>query len=274
MSTAETHHAGQADLPAEKFERDGFFIPPDPVIPKELVGRAVIGMDAVMNREYETGIPPGGRKWNPGDDERVIRKIDQPHICDRTIMELFTYPAIGQWAAHLTGAKMIQLWASQLLYKPSGGDVSGNVGWHQDKQYWTYWQEGEVFTAWIALSDVTEESGPMRFVRGSHAWGGLIEGGDFYGSDHQAQRETITVPPGKVWEEVPVVLPPGGVSFHHRHTFHGSGPNRASSPRRSFALHLRTENTASIPGIEKDVHTTMNLDDPSVCPILYQSVDS
>ena len=273
MPTPSSAETVQANTPVDKFKRDGFFVTPEPIIQADLIERAVTHMDAVMRCEYETGVPPTGRKWNPGDDERVIRKIDQPHIADRTIMELFTCPSIGQWAARLTGAKMIQLWASQLLYKPPGGQDLGNVGWHQDKQYWTYWQECEVFTAWVALNDVTEENGAMRFVRGSHTWGGVIEGGDFYGSDHEAQREAITVPSGKVWDEVPAVLPAGGVSFHHRHTFHGSGPNLASWPRRSFALHLRTENSASIAGIEKDAYT-MKLDDATICPILYQAADA
>ncbi len=263
-SNAATH----TGTPADQYGRDGFFIVSEPIVPTDLVERALTHMDAVMHCEYETGVPPTGRKWHPGDDELVIRKIDQPHLCDRTIMELFTYPAIGQWAARLTGAKMVQLWAAQLLYKPPGGEASGNVGWHQDKQYWTYWEESEVFTAWVALSNVTEESGAMRFVRGSHTWGGLIEGGDFYSSNHEAQREAITVPPGHEWEEVPVVLSPGGISFHHRHTFHGSGPNVASWPRCSFAMHLRTENSRPIPGIEKDVFTN-KLGDHDVCPILY-----
>ncbi|MEM7134080.1 MAG: phytanoyl-CoA dioxygenase family protein [Chloroflexota bacterium] len=254
---------------AAKFEEDGFFVLPDPIIPAELIERTNTRMDAVMNGEYETGVPPHSRRWNPGDDERIIRKIDQPHLSDRTILELFTYPSIGEWAARITGAKMVQLWAAQMLYKPPGGQALGNVGWHQDTLYWSYW-EGEVFTAWIALSDVTEESGAMRFVRGSHKWGGLIDGGDFFGSDHEAQKDAIKVPLGKRWDEVAALLPPGGVSYHHRHTFHGSGPNLSSLPRRSFALHIRTENSNPKPDAEKNIYTS-NLDVAHICPILYEA---
>ena len=63
----------------------------------------------------------------------------------------------------------------------------------------------------------------MRFVRGSHKWG-LLNQGNFYGQDHEEQRQAITVPDGEAWEEVSAILPSGGTSFHHNLTFHGSGP--------------------------------------------------
>ncbi|MBV7327429.1 phytanoyl-CoA dioxygenase family protein [Chloroflexi bacterium TSY] len=252
-----------------QFARDGYFIVDEPVIPADLVTRAIDHMDAVMMGEYETGVPPYSRHWEPGDDPHAIRKIDLPHLADQTIYELFCHPAIGEWAARIMGAEMVQLWASQLLYKPPSSGKLGNVGWHQDKLYWPYW-EGEVFTAWIALSDVTEESGAMRFVRGSHMWGGVIDGGDFFSPEHEAQREAIQVPEGESWEEVTAILPPGGLSLHHCHMFHGSGPNLTGRPRRSFALHLRTEKSTPKPGVE-DYGYASRLDDPVANPVLYRA---
>ena len=39
------------------------------------------------------------------EDELRLRKIDQPHLADDTIFELFTHPALGQWAAACCAAK-------------------------------------------------------------------------------------------------------------------------------------------------------------------------
>ena len=154
--------------PREQFQQDGFYLTTS-VLPAELIERAIPHMEAVMMGEYEPGIPPHSRLWNPGEDSHKIRKIDEAHMSDRTLYELFTHLEIGRWAAELMDARWIQLWASQLLYKPPGGRAAGHVGWHQDTQYWKYWQAGsEVFTAWIAVGDVTEDMGAMRFVRGSH----------------------------------------------------------------------------------------------------------
>lgn len=249
----------------ERYRRDGFYLSP-PIIPTDLISRVTGSMDAVMAGEYETGEPPR-RSWDPGDDPKRIRKIDQAHLSDRTIYELASHPEIGRWAAALLGARRVQLWASQMLYKPAGGEVTGNVGWHQDKQYWKY-MEGDLFTAWVAVSDVTGASGPMRFLRGSHRWG-LLDSGDFFGHDHEAQQKDIPVPEGESWEEIEAVLPPGAVSFHDRHTYHASGPNVSGVARRSFAFHLRTENTRPVVG--RTDYYVQHLDDPAYCPVLYEA---
>ena len=110
----------------DRYLRDGFYLSP-PIIPADLIERVTASMDEVMNGTYETGVPPR-RSWNPGDDPKRIRKIDQAHLSDRTIYELATHPAIGRWAAALLGAKRVQLWASQMLYKPPVSSDGGSDG--------------------------------------------------------------------------------------------------------------------------------------------------
>ena len=70
------------------------------------------------------------------------------------------------------------------------------------------------------------------------------------------------------------VLPPGAGSFHHRLTYHGSGPNTSSGPRRSFAIHLRTQNSeladlSPLP-VEEAAYLSY-LDDPELCPVIYRA---
>jgi hypothetical protein len=250
------------------YERDGFLLHPEPVIPGDLVRRASEGMDALRRGEYETGVPPQPSFWNPGDDPNKLCKIEMPQVASRAIMELVSHPALGRLAAAVTGARWVQVWWVQLLLKPPSGLDGGstNIGWHQDRHYWQAWEEGsELFTAWVALSDVTADAGPMRFVRSSHRWG--LQASDFYGQDHDRQREAIRVPEGQVWEEVPALLPPGGVSFHHHLTYHGSGPNRTSRPRRSFALHMRTERSRPVDNARKGL--TQFIDDRAYCPVIF-----
>ena len=223
-----------------------------------------------MGGQYETGIPPQARGWSPGDDPNRMCKIDQPHYCDRTIHELISHPAIGGAAARITGAKMIRVFAVQLLHKPPGGQPDTSVGWHQDRQYWTKWwdEATNALTAWVAISDVKPDSGPVLFLRASHRWGFLNQG-DFCGKDLDALRKDIDLPDGAVWDEVPGLLEPGAVSFHHRLIYHGSRPNLSESPRRSFAIHLRTEDSRPIPGA--DHHDLEVRDDEHRSPIIHRA---
>src|SRR5688572_4533432 len=138
----------------EQYERDGYLIVAQPILPAQLVNRALEGMDAIRAGEYETGRSPQPSSWNPGDDPRVLCKIEMPQIANEAIRALVGHPLLGEWAAAITGATMVQAWWVQLLYKPSsdGSVTSTNVGWHQDLTYWSEtWEPGsELFTAWVA----------------------------------------------------------------------------------------------------------------------------
>ncbi|MDB6167305.1 MAG: Protein involved in biosynthesis of mitomycin antibiotics/polyketide fumonisin [Verrucomicrobia bacterium] len=262
--------AEQKRTAAADFARDGFFIAP-PLIPAELLARVRPRIDAVYAGEYETGIPPCGSPKGSSVPPTSLVKIDNTHRSDRTIHELVSHPAIGRWAAALTGAKTVQVFATQLLIKPPGSTGAGNVGWHQDYEYWDYALEGDVFTAWVAVSDVTAESGPMRFVRGSHRWG-LLKAGDFFGGDLGAiQQRILAKTGGAKWEERAAVLAPGAVSFHHKLTVHGSGPNLSTGPRVSFAIHLRTDQSRFPDGLKWETVPYLNdPDDMQGSPITYR----
>jgi ectoine hydroxylase-related dioxygenase (phytanoyl-CoA dioxygenase family) len=258
----------------ESYRADGYYIASEPVIPLTVVQAASDGMDAIRRGDYDTGRPPDSSPWNPGDDPNRLCKIEQPQLASRAVYELIRHPALGALAAEVTGASMVQAWWVQLLHKPplrADAPEKTSVGWHQDRHYWGIWEDGsELFTAWVAISDVGEETGPMRFVRGSHRWGLWEKGGDFYEQDLEGQRDAIRSPDGEAWEEATALLPPGGVSFHHCLTYHGSGPNVSDVPRRSFAIHMRTQNSGPIGGRREGL--ARYIDDPAICPVIFGSL--
>ncbi len=256
-------------LVRDRYESDGFAIFNEGVLPQAIVAAASEGMDALRDGIYDTGTAPEPSPWNPGDDPHALCKIEQPQRANRAIAALVASSKIGERVAAATGAAMVQAWWVQLLYKPpsaQGASPQTNVGWHRDLTYWkSGWEEGsELLTAWVALSDVLERSGPMRFVVGSHAWSNP-GGGDFFSQD--IGQDAFQIPEGQVWQETPAVLCPGGMSLHHRLTLHGSGPNTSPHPRRSFAIHLRTENSRPRDGAHKGF--AKYLDDPVINPILW-----
>ena len=255
---------------AVSYQQNGFFIAP-PLISADLLARVRPRIDAVYAGEYETGIPPCGSPKGSKTPPTALVKIDNAHRSDRTIHELVSHPAIGRWAAALTGGKTVQVFATQMLIKPSGALGGANVGWHQDFEYWANALEGDLLTAWIAISDVTADSGPMRFVPGSNHWG-LLSAGDFFGGDLDGIKKRILAKCGAAeWKETAAVLPPGGVSFHHKLTVHGSGPNMASTPRVSFAVHLRTDQSRFPVGVKwQDIAYLNNPDDQQDSPVCYR----
>jgi len=254
---------------AQSYEQNGFHIFDKPVVDKQRVQNALTGMDNVRAGKYDLGKPPEESPWNPGDDVNLLCKIEQPQIADRAIAELIRSPEIGEVVAGATGAQMVQVWWVQLLYKPPASKdepTATKVGWHRDWTYWKeFWQDGsELLTAWFALSDVHGASGAMKFVIGSHQWQG-IDGGDFYSQENTSAD--FDFPPGASWDEKLTLMSPGGMSIHHKLTVHGSGWNVSSEPRRSFAIHLRTEKSAPIDGRREEL--TKYIDQLDICPIIY-----
>lgn len=257
------------DNARENYQRDGFLIHTESVLVPDLLQRAALGIDEVRDCCYDTGEAPNARLWNPGDDPNALCKIEQPQLANHALREAIASSELGRVAGEITGANSVHVWWVQLLYKPGApaGSTAGNkVGWHQDKFYWDAWQDGsELFTAWLALSDVTPNSGPMVFVPGSHRWG-LEEGGDFFAQNQDELRAKIKIPAGESWREIPDVLPSGGVSFHHQLTFHGSHDNVTDKPRRSLAIHLRTDKSKP----KDDSWVTGYLDREEICPTIYR----
>jgi ectoine hydroxylase-related dioxygenase (phytanoyl-CoA dioxygenase family) len=255
---------------AEQFATDGYALVDHSVFSDDLLDRAVEGMDMIRRGEYDTGEPPNRSPWSPGDDENLLCKIEIPQKANRAMRELVSHPALGELAARVTGAKKVQVWWTQMLYKPLATDASSptGIGWHQDRNYWQIWEGMEgLFTAWVALSDVTEDSGPMKFVPGSNHWGDLNS--DFYGQDNDVLKAAIDVPEGETWSEVPALLPRGGVSFHHCYTLHGSGLNHSAAPRRSLAIHMRTEKPSVVEKSALNGGLAMYLENFDYNPVIY-----
>ena len=124
-----------------------------------------------------------------------------------------------------------------------------------------------MFTAWIALSDVSSSSGPVRFIPGSNHWkdiGGL----DFFNKNLISQEKILKDNYGNM-EIVDALLSAGQVSIHSSHTYHSSGANLNETPRVGMVVHFCTDRA-----IRKRV-TGLNsvyldqLNDASISPFIF-----
>jgi phytanoyl-CoA hydroxylase len=153
-------------------------------------------------------------------------------------------PQILGMAAQLSGAKELRLWHDQIQYKPK--DHGGRLQWHQDSPLWDILQPKTAqVSAWIALDDADVDNGCMFMVPGSHKWG-----------DKNKRLEELRehgLPEVFEGERVHIIMCPvrkGHVHFHSSLTWHGSGTNHSSRPRRAVAFHYMTEATTYDPSGE------------------------
>ena len=125
------------------------------------------------------------------------------------------------------------VWSCELFIKEAGSEKI--VSWHQDMTYWGMGGSDKQATAWIAITNVSEEAGCMRFVPGSHKQQ-LIPHIDKFSEDNLLSRgQEVAV----VVDEDDAVLDdlaPGEMSIHHGRIFHASGPNRSSDRRIGAAI--------------------------------------
>lgn len=249
------------------FDRDGFCIAPSP-FPEEMIDAARRGADAVLAGEFDTGRSPRLRQLLPSDERPTLVKVAQPHYANNALRELVASAQLGGLAAALVGARLIQAWAVDLFVKAPVAAKTSSVGWHQDGVYTSYW-EGDTLTAWIALSEVSDESAPLRYVRASHRLG-PVPGGNLYSSDLDDVRRRLRLPHGFRWDEVAVDVPRGGIAFHHHLTLHASGPNGSLEPRVALAVRLRTERCRLTLGSEQ-MPQVEHLDDGAAAPVFRVS---
>jgi ectoine hydroxylase-related dioxygenase (phytanoyl-CoA dioxygenase family) len=142
----------------------------------------------------------------------------------------------GRIAAQLMGYPGARMLQDNVLWKPPGAK---SLGMHQDGSYADYLVPAEMITCWVALDDTRAQGGTIEYARGSHRWPKVPpDRGSFHAPEDWLAPVHAAAPDGEEPELVPVVVKAGGCSFHHSLTFHGSGPNEATTHRRALVSHL------------------------------------
>ena len=259
------------------YREDGFVVVRD-LVPAEVLDAAERGMERFYAGDIDRPFPGRTRydhdDWTPEKGE-VLRKNDYASRMVDDLETLVAWPGIARFGAALAGADGIRLWHDQLLFKPPSPVqpvevVSGNVGWHTDRQYWLSCTSTEMLTCWVPFHDCDADMGGVSFVPGSHRE--VVDGLNFFDPDLSAIDPATTVLP---------TLRRGDVTFHHCGTVHGSGPNHTDRPRRSMAIHLQPDDNhwQAGPGPDPAYHRNDELvgtvdghpdyRDPRICPQLW-----
>lgn len=166
------------------------------------------------------------------------------HLMCGWLDEMARTPAILDKVESLVGPNII-LYTSRMFIKPA--NTEGFAAWHQDSTYFALRPHDHV-TAWVALSDVTLESGPLEFATGSHIRGQLSQKSKMVEGSVNTAGQIIVDWFDQSQTEI-AALKPGQFSLHHTCVAHQSGVNRANHSRIGIALSFistRTQNVGSV----------------------------
>jgi non-heme Fe2+,alpha-ketoglutarate-dependent halogenase len=153
------------------------------------------------------------------------------HFLCRWVDELARTPAILDAVEDLLGPDIL-LYTSRFFIKEPRSE--GIAAWHQDSTYFGLRPYDHV-TAWVALCNVTAETGPVEFAAGSHIRGQLQQKSGLIKNSVNTAGQIIV----EWFDQTRIdcaILKPGQFSFHHTCTVHQSQPNRSDERRIGIAL--------------------------------------
>ena len=221
------------------FERNGY-LAGLPVLGENAVDlvRAALGrihdrLDELEPHLYEV---EAASKERP--DEVVFHMLGAWRV-EPILKALLFHPAITVPAAQLLKTDRVRFWHDQVFSKPP--HHPGVVPWHQDYSYWTRVGPPRHLTFNLLLDEGTEESGCLRFLRGSHRWP-LQDRVPF---DGPMEGALATVPKSLLSDADQGLATglPGTASIHDSHTMHGSFANNSDHPRRAVVINVMHPDT-------------------------------
>lgn len=212
------------------YERDGFV-----VVRQFLSGESLVRLQAELERyirEVVPGLPDGDAFYEDRARPETLKQLNRLQG-DASLAEYLRHPSWNELARSLLG-EACQAEGMEWFNKPPGTNHATPP--HQDNFYFCL-APPQVLTMWLALDEVDEENGCLRYIPGSHLRGirphvrtttlGFSQGiPDYSAADYAA--------------EVPIVMRPGDLTVHHGNTIHRADANRSLvRHRRSVALVFR-----------------------------------
>lgn len=224
-----------SDEQIEAFFEIGFVIVPDVFTPTEIEEMRA-GFDRLQKMAYALSEP----RIHKGSDFAIERKesgqviIHRISWCGAAEPVLLAYGKdhrlLGM-ASQLLGSNEMNQLINQAHFKIPGDNVA--FPWHQDSEHRGYgkswWKDvngrGSFVQQAIAIDDVTEESGPLKFIPGSCKLGhlGLL-------SRSEEEYPVLFNPD----DAITGIMKAGSVTLFNPYVIHCSEPNRSQKPRRIF----------------------------------------
>jgi ectoine hydroxylase-related dioxygenase (phytanoyl-CoA dioxygenase family) len=144
---------------------------------------------------------------------------------------IYESPAAATVAQILRSAKINIVFDQFLIKEPKTDEPTV---WHHDLTYWPI-RGSQVCTLWLALDEVTEETGSMEFVKGSHRWGQRFHPVAFVDPAKYKTDEPVVPDIDTMRDELDFMrfdYAPGDCTIHHGLLVHAAGGNKSCDRRR------------------------------------------
>ena len=209
-----------------QFRRDGWAALPAVISPQlaaEILQRLAASDGMVAPTETE--------KWMTTDDyKRVLRMHNGMAWKDNWFKELALSPRLSSLALQLIGQDE-GLFIHDMSFIKTG-DEGEPTPFHQDFPHWPFDRTG-AFTIWIALTDMSEDMGTLRFLPGSPQEGPLGRYSRSVGDDmckaHPYLLEKYAPAGGKP-------LRAGDATVHGDLMVHGANGNKTGRDRAAYTV--------------------------------------
>jgi ectoine hydroxylase-related dioxygenase (phytanoyl-CoA dioxygenase family) len=152
---------------------------------------------------------------------------------DETFKSFATRSPVPGIVGRLLNSSKVNLYDDAVFVKEPCSDE--RTAFHQDLSY--FCAEGaQMCTTWIALDNVTKDTGALQFVQGSHLWKKTFKPNQFTNNAPQDNTEGVAVPDYSEDDQGQTILSfdlkPGDMTVHHTRTIHGAGSNNSRTVRR------------------------------------------
>ena len=195
---------------------------------------------------------------------KAPRKIDQPFLKEPRFRDYVLDQQLRGLVEALIGRRPL-LFADQIFMKPP--HFGSSKPYHQDNFYFRLRPKDHVITAWIAMDDVNEENGCLRYIDGSHRESILPH-------DPISNEPYNLAPPEHLIDrsrESLALVDKGGVVCHHVETLHTSHRNESSRWRRAYATHWVSDQVTSMDE-QNDQFNQAYFKQPELAP-LFQAAE-
>ncbi len=166
------------------------------------------------------------------------RKVNWPFTKDERFRKFALSQKLRDLLAEIVGKPVVLLFDQIFLKPPRHGSAKP---YHQDNAYFRCHPDDEVITAWIALDDVDEANGCLRYIDGSHRLS-ILTHHEIAGEKYNLMPDSADI---DLARESLAPVKKGGVVLHHSKALHTSHANTSDRWRRAYATHWATADVVS-----------------------------